>query len=380
MKKIFFFLLLSLLLLPGMIALGEAEDMTEQCTLVFAPASKGKTNLRDGDHLTVYEGRYLEIIAPEGKPCFGLYLCFSGTDTFYSLQRQNAEGGWETFYEDQRGYVNSYLPLEGLSHFRIALQSGEKILLSEIALLGEGEIPSWVQDWKDFEGKADLMVITAHADDEILFFGGTIPYYAAEQGKKVIVCYMTKQTPCRRNELLDGLWLCGVREYPDLGIFPDGKNYSLGDNDAFWGKKKIEQYVTALFRKYQPDVVVTHDVKGEYGHGAHRSTSAAAMKAVELAADGAYAPETGEAWQVKKLYLHLYKENEIIMDWRKPLEAFGGLTAHDVATAAFDCHASQKSNGLIVQDWGQYANNRFGLYFSSVGADIEKQDFFENIP
>ena len=67
------------------------------------------------------------------------------------------------------------------------------------------------------------------------------------------------------------------------------------------------------------------------------------------------------------------------MDWRKPLASFDGRTAFDIAEAAFACHKSQKSNGLIVQDWGQYANNRFGLYATAVGPDVEKNDLFENI-
>ena len=142
----------------------------------------------------------------------------------------------------------------------------------------------------------------------------------------------------------------------------------------------MHAYVTGLFRRYQPDVVITHDVKGEYGHGAHRTTADAAIHAVTLAADAAYAPETGESWQVKKLYLHLYTENALEMDWRRPLEAFQGKTAFQVADEAFKMHKSQQSNGLIVQDWGEYANNRYGLYFSTVGPDEEKNDFFENIP
>lgn len=373
-------LLLFLLLLPAFSALGEAADITGQCAFSFAQGSVGQGDMRDESYLTFYHGRYLEITAPKGQPCHGVNLCLSGKDMGYCIETLNEEGKWQQVLEDHRGYANSYLALPGLSHFRIALSSGEKISIAEIRLLGEGNLPAWVQDWKPFEGKADLMVLSAHADDELLFLGGTIPYYAAQRGMRVIVCYMTNQTPCRRNELLDGLWHCGIREYPSIGVFPDGKNYSLMDNYSFWGKEKVHAYVTGLFRRYQPDVVITHDVKGEYGHGAHRTTADAAIHAVTLAADAAYAPEKGKSWQVKKLYLHLYKENALEMDWRRPLEAFQGKTAFQVADEAFKMHKSQQSNGLIVQDWGEYANNRYGLYFSTVGLDEEKNDFFENIP
>ena len=261
-----------------------------------------------------------------------------------------------------------------MTHIRLMLESREDIKIAEIHLFGEGEKPAWVQDWQPFEGKADLLVLSAHGDDELLFFGGIIPYYTAERQMNVIVCYLTDQTSCRRNELLDGLWTCGVRAYPSMGVFKDIKNNSLGDSYGFWGEKPVVEYITSLYQKYQPEVVLTHDLRGEYGHGAHRVCADASIKAIDKANQG------NNAWQVKKLYLHLYKENAITFDWRQPLTAFDGKTAFDVAAAAFKCHQSQQSNGLRVEDSGSYACNRFGLYYSTVGYDHAQTDLFANIP
>lgn len=380
MKKIAFCLLL-LCLLPPLLARGEtAAELTSRCAFSFAPGSKGRDTMRDNSYLTYYTGKYLEVTAPAAEPCYGVYLCFAGREAPFRVEEKNAQGVWETVAQDNRCYANSYVALPGLTHFRIVPAAGDTVSIAEISLLGAGEKPGWVQDWRPFEGKADLLVLSAHADDELLFFGGVIPYYAGEMQKRVIVCYLTDQTSCRRNELLDGLWLCGVREYPNMGVFKDIKNDSLGDSYGFWGEKPVVEYVTGLFRRYRPEVVVTHDRRGEYGHGAHRVCADAAIKAFALAADETSQPGVGEAWQVKKLYLHLYPENAVTMDWRQPLNAFSGRTAFDVAKAAFDCHASQKSNGLIVQDDGPYANNRFGLYATTVGTDSTGQDFFEHVP
>ena len=378
MKKIWMLLMLLFLLLPAA-ALGEAQDITKQCVFSYAPGSKDKKTMQDQSYLTYYTGKYLEITAPEHAPCYGLYISFAGREQPYAVEKMNENGTWSPVFVDDRCYANSYVPLDGLQRFRIVPKRDKTISIAEIRLLGEGDIPSWVQDWKPFEGKADLMVLSAHGDDELLFFGGVIPYYAGEMQKNVIVCYLTDQTSCRRNELLDGLWLCGVRSYPSMGVFKDIKNDSLGDSYGFWGKAPIVEYITSLVRKYQPDVMVTHDIRGEYGHGAHRVCADVSMQVFSQAADAGYRPDLGEAWQIKKLYLHLYKENELIMDWRKPLASFDGRTAFDIAEAAFACHKSQKSNGLIVQDWGQYANNRFGLYATTVGSEVEKNDLFENI-
>lgn len=382
MKKALLLMILVLLCLPlAFAALAEeAQDITGRCEFIAAPASQGrKADMQDHSYLTYYTGKYLEINTPENEPCFGLYLRFAGREAPYRVDAWQ-DGAWTTIASDDRQYANSFLPLPGIRRLRVAPDKNDTLSIAEITVLGEGEKPEWVQDWQPWQGKADLLVLSAHADDELLFFGGVIPYYTAQMQKHVIVCYLTDQTSCRRNELLDGLWLCGVREYPRMGVFKDIKNYSLGDSYGFWGEKPVVEYVTGLLREYRPDVVVTHDKGGEYGHGAHRVCADAMIKAVDRAADGTYLPNLGEPWQIQKLYLHLYKQNTLTFDWRQPLSAFGGQTAFDVAKAAFDCHASQRSNGLIVQDWGPHANNVFGLYFSNVGLDEQGDDFFEHIP
>ncbi len=372
------FLLLALL--PAFGRAEEAPDITGRCAVTAAPASQGgKADMQDGSYLTYCTFKALEIRAPEGVFCGGLYLRFAKKETSYRVEIWREEQ-WETAAEDTRLYANSYLSLPAAERVRVTPIGQDTLSVAELTVLGEGEKPAWVQDWREWEGKADLLVLSAHADDELLFFGGVIPYYTLERGRHVIVCYLTEQTSCRRNELLDGLWLCGVREYPRMGVFKDIKNNSLGDSYAFWGKEEVVAYVTGLLRRYRPDVALTHDLKGEYGHGAHRVCADAMIRAAELAADPAYRPDLGESWRVRKTYLHLYRENPVVFDWRQPLAAFEGRTAFDVAKAAFDCHKSQKSNGLIVQDWGPHANNIFGLYLTDVGPDERADDLFEHLP
>ena len=380
MKKALLLLILVLCLPFALSASAEeAQDITGRCVFNAAPGSQGKKNeMTDHSYLTYYTGKYLEIVTPENEPCFGIYLRFAGREAPYRIEAWQ-DDAWTTAAADERLYANSYLSLPGVQRLRVLPEKNETISIAEITVLGAGDPPDWVQDWQPWEGKADLLVLSAHADDELLFFGGVIPYYAAERQKHVIVCYLTDQTSCRRNELLDGLWLCGIREYPHMGVFKDIKNNSLGDSYGFWGEKPVVEYVTGLLRQYRPDVVVTHDKGGEYGHGAHRVCADAMIKAIDRAADSSYLPSAGAPWHIQKLYLHLYRQNTLTFDWRQPLAAFDGKTAFDIAEAAFACHASQRSNGLIVQDWGAYANNIFGLYYSAVGPDAQGDDLFEHI-
>ncbi len=141
--------------------------------------------------------------------------------------------------------------------------------------------------------------------------------------------------------------------------------------------------IAALYRQYRPKVVVLHDLQGEYGHGAHRALSDCGMAAVAVAADPEQQEETMLAWgvwDVPKVYVHLWPENQIRMDWNQPLRAFGGRTAFEVAEAGFACHVSQVAKGYwSMQEGGPYDNSLFGLYHTAVGQDVRKNDLFEHI-
>jgi N-acetyl-1-D-myo-inositol-2-amino-2-deoxy-alpha-D-glucopyranoside deacetylase len=58
----------------------------------------------------------------------------------------------------------------------------------------------------------------------------------------------------------------------------------------------------AVVREVRPQVVVTYDENGGYGHPDHIQAHRVAMGAVEAAADPAYRPDLGPAWSVAKVY------------------------------------------------------------------------------
>ncbi len=67
------------------------------------------------------------------------------------------------------------------------------------------------------------------------------------------------------------------------------------------------------------------------------------------------------------------------MNWRQPLKYFGGKTALDAASQAFTYHKSQNTGHYHVEDFGPNDNSQFGLAFTTVGDDVEKNDFMEHI-
>jgi len=103
-------------------------------------------------------------------------------------------------------------------------------------------------------------------------------------------------------------------------------------------------------------------------------------KAIPLAADPSYSPRTAAGygtWQIQKCYLHLYGENQVVMDWDVPLQAFGGKTGFEMAKIGYSHHSSQQEKWFAVKQEGDYDCRKFGLYYTAVGPDTGKKDFFE---
>ncbi len=398
-RKLLPVLALFLLLAAGALA-EDAADLTTACE-VSSSGSKYKTaQLTDGSYRTKWESDkqkkpYIEIKTPQGEAARGAYVCFGDKPFAWDVQVKK-DGKWTAVAHGEGKYAHEYVAFGEASVFRITPASDKSMAMSvlDIRVFGEGDVPAWVNRWQDAPDKVDLLVISAHPDDEFLFFGGAIPYYAAERGMNVMVAYMTCNTTQRRSEMLDALWMSGVRLYPDIGDFWDKYSKKIDVEYDAWGKSKTNARIVGLFRRYKPDVVITHDVKGEYGHAGHLVCADAVINCVPLAANAAkYADSATEygAWGVQKVYLHLYKEGAIEMDWDQPLAAFDGLTGFEVAQNAYQRYVSQQEQGQKNKATGKfeyfavepresaYSCYRFGLAYSAVGEDALKNDFFENI-
>jgi len=373
----------------GIAGAQEARDITEQCKVSVKVSASTAERMLDGKYKTWYASgsglsSAIGVILPADEEAGGLYVKWADQTPAVRVQVMGDEG-YETVATCDTPYLCDYIPLPGgVTAFRLLLEEKVpgRMYIAELRVFSRGEPPAYVQRWSDPLEKADLLIISTHPDDEFVFLGGTIPYYAGELGKAVQVAYAVPSTPNRKLELLDGLWHCGVRNYPVLGTFPDRYSTKMAEIQNAWGKTKLDNFVVQLYRQFRPDVVVTQDLMGEYGHGAHKTVADAAARCVALAADGSFQRrglERQEPWQVQKLYLHLYPENAIRMDWRKPLVAFGGRTAFDMACGAFLLHVSQQKGQYAVEDFGRYDNALFGLYHSTVGPDVERDDFFEHI-
>ncbi|MBB2940410.1 LmbE family N-acetylglucosaminyl deacetylase [Actinoplanes lutulentus] len=152
-----------------------------------------------------------------------------------------------------------------------------------------------------------LLAVHAHPDDEVTSTGGVLAKYAA-QGVTTIVVTCTDGrcgdgpngvkpgdpghdpeavVATRRRELEASCAALKVSHLETLGYHDSGM-MGWDTNDApgsFWATPVdvAAQRLAALIEKYQPDVVLTYDENGGYGHPDHIQVHRVTMAAVELA-------------------------------------------------------------------------------------------------
>ena len=320
----------------------------------------------------------------------------------YEIESKNGEliTDHEKISLGKDGFLHEYIKLNDPSNY-ITLKYNESVRISEINIYSDGDVPGNVQIWKR-ETNTDLMIFSTHADDEQLFFAGLMPTYI-NKNKKVHVVYLARHDlgsnsmPSRLHEQLDGLWTLGVTDYPTFGLIPDAYSLSLNTaktqaESAGFTTDDIIKFDVTEIRKYKPKVIVGHDENGEYGHGQHILNTFTLKEAIKKAEDDNYAVENLKSTKIYKVYLHLYDpDNQTIIDYDVPLEKYNGKTAYEISKDGYKKHLSQQYTWFTA--WLNGKNNSYtsakqikkynpayyGLYYSSVGNDINKNDLFENI-
>lgn len=377
-KFVFIFIMVWAVFLPFSVFAQEdtAENLTSKASLSFS-RDISLQSVTDGYYTTKIYTQQSDILTVScEKDIYSLYIIFDRVPGEYALNC-----GGENIICGEYGFIHEYIQLPAPSkEFYINLPDG---ILCDIYLFGKGETPDFVQKWQEPYTDCDMLLLPTHADDEHIFFGGIMPYYAGEKGYKLQVAYLNNHwgEPYRPHELLNGLWTVGIKAYPVIPDFPDMYSSSLEHAKTIYNQDEILEYQTQLIRRFKPEVIIAHDIYGEYGHGTHMLNADTLIKALEISNDENVFPDSAQKYgvfNVPKTYIHLYSENQLVMEVDTPLSNFSGKTAYEMAVEGFAKHASQQQ-WFSVEKSGPYDCRKFGLYRSLVGSDTGKNDFFENI-
>lgn len=182
-----------------------------------------------------------------------------------------------------------------------------------------------------------LLLVHAHPDDESIGQGATMAKYADEGvGITLVTCTGGEMGEIlipelahlaadrddtlaehRRVELANAMAELGVTDHRFLGGFgtyrdsgmqwhPDGHAVPADDihDNAFWNADLTEaaDHLVGVIREVRPQVMVTYDQFGGYGHPDHIQAHRVAMYGATLAAVPSYRRDLGEAHDIAKIY------------------------------------------------------------------------------
>ena len=138
-----------------------------------------------------------------------------------------------------------------------------------------------------YSGKK-LLVVLAHPDDETFACGGTIAKYASHGVEVVLICAtrgeageisdtsISKSTPLgeiREQELRHASKILGIGKIHFLGYRDSGMNGSPDNHHPLAlcqaNQKEISKHIGKIISNFLPDVIITFDPNGGYGHPDH---------------------------------------------------------------------------------------------------------------
>lgn len=188
-------------------------------------------------------------------------------------------------------------------------------------------------------GRFTLLAVHAHPDDESSGTGGLLRL-AAEQGHTTVLVTCTngelgdmrirterlcprrhppdrqRLAAIRRDELAKAAALLGITHLYLLGYHDSGMHgWETTEAAHAFVNIAVDEAAARLvriIRTHRPEVVVTYDANGGYGHPDHIMTHRITMAAVTAAADPQCDPDAGAAWQVRKLYYTAWARSEML--------------------------------------------------------------------
>ena len=169
-----------------------------------------------------------------------------------------------------------------------------------------------------------LVFVGAHPDDETFGTGAILAKYSVSGVKVYYVCATRGEAgtvepkylqgysnigDMRWNELKCASQVLGLTDFIHLG-YRDSGMLGAPDNSHPEALMKapldeVAGRLVKIFRAIQPDVVITHNSEGGYGHPDHIAVHQATVKAFYASGDPKQYPEAGPVFKPSKLYFGL---------------------------------------------------------------------------
>ena len=213
-----------------------------------------------------------------------------------------------------------------------------------------------------------LLFVHAHPDDETIGSGTTMAAYAARDDAAVtlVTCTLGEEGEIllpevahlaadqqdglglhRQGELGDAMAALGVTDWRLLGgpgTYRDSGMMGTAANDrpeCFWRADLLEAatHLVSVIREVRPDVLVTYDEFGGYGHPDHIQTHRVATYATTLAEAPSFRPDLGAAHGIAKVYWTAFPRG-VVRAGIEQLRSLGettGFAAMDPDDIQFAC-------------------------------------------
>jgi LmbE family N-acetylglucosaminyl deacetylase len=218
-----------------------------------------------------------------------------------------------------------------------------------------------------------------------------------EEGEIVVPELDTPENHVRLREIRDGelagsVAILGVSDLERLGYRDSGMvdTPANANPECFHqaDKEQALERVVTLVRRYKPQVLVTYDERGGYGHPDHIACHLATVAAFEAAGDPERFPEAGPPWSPQKLYYTAFPRQPLYKAWQlmreqglpTPLDdpnfdvsrftveqeqvttAVSVLPFIDHKRRAIDCHTTQiRKDGPFLTMPDEIARDVFGV-------------------
>lgn len=166
-----------------------------------------------------------------------------------------------------------------------------------------------------------ILAVFAHPDDEVFAAGGTLARYAAAGVATVLVtctrgengeisdpALATAETigDVRTAELAEAVDALGIGQSLFLGFRDSGMaGQPTNDDPASFHAADASDAVgrlVRLIRQHRPQVVLTHNEHGDYGHPDHVRANRFVTEAFRQAGDPSAYPDAGAPFSPRKLY------------------------------------------------------------------------------